>query len=226
MLLTVSPSINRFYSEKFNLRSNKVLYNIPINSNNGIIEKDYFRKKYNIPEEFTIFVHSGFLSKNRGIEIILDVFGSIDLGAVMIFVGAGEALDLVHGHSNYQKNIFVHPMVQPLNVVETLSSADCGILTLSPDNENNRNAMPNKFFEYMHSGLFIISTKNENIDYALEKYAYGVGIDYDYHQLRIAVKKFILEVPKKDIVNVPSEYSYESYKETLAKVYNELIYVK
>ena len=225
-LFTVSPSINQFYSKKFNLSNNKILYNIPTNSNKGRIEKNYFRKKYSIPEESTIFVHSGFLSKNRGIEIILDVFGTIELDAVMIFVGTGEALDLILRHSHYQKNIFVHPMVNPLEVIKTLSSADCGILTLSPDNKNLINALPNKFFEYMHSGLFIISTKNNNIDYALEQYAYGVGIDYDYHQLRIAVRNFILEVPKKEKVYVPSEYSYEAYKETLIKVYNELICVK
>ena len=70
LLISVSPSINKWYEDQFGSKDNILILNSPkIDDTHQINSEFNLRKKLNIPEEKKkIFVYLGILDPGRGIE--------------------------------------------------------------------------------------------------------------------------------------------------------------
>ena len=66
-----------------------------------------------IPKESIIYIYQGLITKQRGVEVILEAFSEIQPRLDIIFLGFGSAKNKVLEFSSNFCNIHYHPPVPP-----------------------------------------------------------------------------------------------------------------
>jgi len=187
---------------------------------------DKFRKAFGI-EGKTIFLYQGGLGKNRGIELLLKVFKSInDSESIMIFMGYGELEELIIDASKSYANIYFHKAVSPNILLEYTVSADFGIAMIEDSCLSYRYCLPNKLFEYMMAEIPVIVSNLYEMKRLVEDNNIGVVAEENTPDgLKDAIVKATrLEGDElnKNIRKVKEIYNWEEQEKVLLKVYKGL----
>lgn len=74
--------------------------------------------------------------------------------------------------------ITLEPMVPQADVVATASMADVGVLPYDTSLAENRFALPNKLFEYLHAGIVPVVPADSDAAQLLADYGVGFAIDF------------------------------------------------
>ena len=190
--------------------------------------KDLFRKKFNIDKKKMIFLYQGGLSRNRGIEILLEAFKILNNDkVVIIFMGFGPLENLIKEASIKFDNIYFHEAVSPNVLLEYTCSADFGILFYENTCLNHYYCSPNKIFEYIMAEIPIISSNLFEIKRIVE--INEIGIVSKENTLR-GMKKAIVEALESDKFKLRSNIqktklflNWEEQEKILKKVYEGII---
>jgi glycosyltransferase involved in cell wall biosynthesis len=218
-LITVSPSIEKWYKEKFSIRNSALIFNSPFYDQISILEdKSYLRDKFNIPEKKKVFIYVGYLTNGRGIEDIIEVFKR-NQSHVIVFLGYGILENQIVAACKESSNIFYHQPVSHNKVVEITSSADFGFCLIENISLSDFFCLPNKLFEYAFSNIPVIASGFPDIREFLIKHNIGVCVN-DYG-IESAIEIVLKSKFKKS--NVIREYSWENQTVTLINVYRYLI---
>ena len=67
-----------------------------------------------------------------------------------------QALKIVKEASKLNSNIHFHEAVSQTEIINVTSSADVGLSLITNDSLNHDYCLPNKVFEYIHSGILCI----------------------------------------------------------------------
>lgn len=132
------------------------------------------QKTIKLKKNINIIYH-GFLSSDRNSEMLLE------LGNLILQEGLDFKIYIM-GDSNErgfmekfkQSSVEILDMVPMYEIVPFCAQFDIGILTLSDNNFNNANALPNKLFEYIQSNLMVLSTPHKRIGQILKLYQVGI----------------------------------------------------
>jgi glycosyltransferase involved in cell wall biosynthesis len=122
-------------------------------------EPSRFRERLGIAPERLVFLYLGKLAPGRGIEKCLGVFKGIP-SCEFVCMGEGELAPLIQEAARRTPNIHHHPAVPPGEVLREACGADVGIFISDPSCLSYEYSCPNKFFEYVQSGLPIMITEN------------------------------------------------------------------
>jgi glycosyltransferase involved in cell wall biosynthesis len=223
-VITVSNSIADEYVKLYNIVKPALVLNAP--PYKDVKKQDKFREKFGIDGK-TIFLYQGGLSKNRGIELLLEVFKTINNSeSIIVFMGYGDLEALIIEASKESDNIFFHEAVSPDILLDYTVSADFGIATIEDSCLSYHYCLPNKLFEYIMAEVpVIVSDLPEMKKVVLSnhvgvvsqsdsmkglKEAIGKAVKLDKNQLQINLKKL------KKI------YNWENQEKVLLDTYKEL----
>lgn len=228
LVLVVSPSIEKWYRKKYKLDNIITILNTP---NYPIVKNgDYLRQKFNIKTEQTIIIYVGAFLEGRCIEDMIKIFSKLyEKNICLVLIGYGDLLDKVKlAHKKYN-NIFYHEAVKLDKLVKIISSADLGIAYIVNGSINDDYCLPNKFFEYIYSGIPVITSKSPDMEYYIKKYNIGIAInELSYNELLTAIGKILMmnkELLQKNLkeAKYATNWENEANKLILAMEKYELI---
>jgi glycosyltransferase involved in cell wall biosynthesis len=225
-IFVVTPSIEHWYRNAYNIDKITTVMNIPIKHSN-VINKNIFRKKYGLDNQDTIFIYNGSLFEGRGIEILLEVFEKIgDKTNHIIFMGDGQLENLILDYEERNKNIHFHQAVEPSKVIDYTSSADVGISLIENVCLSYYYCLPNKIFEYTISEIpLIVSNMLDMSNYVLEN---NIGIVAKNNSLYEVTK--CIEILSRDktlykdaLLRTKEKYNWGNEEDKMIRVYKNLL---
>jgi len=223
-VITVSDSIANEYVKLYGIKKPALVLNAP--PYKEVKKQDRFREEFGI-EGKTIFLYQGGLGKNRGIELLLEVFKTIDNSeSVMVFMGYGELENLIIEASKESDNIYFHKAVSPTVLLDYTVSADFGIATIEDSCLSYRYCLPNKLFEYIMAEVPVIVSNLPEMSRVVKKRKIGVILEEETLQgITKAIKQAVSldkKLINKNLKKVKKIYNWEEQEKVLLKVYRGL----
>jgi glycosyltransferase involved in cell wall biosynthesis len=191
----VSESIRKWYTENIGEINYEIILNAP---ELKVSEKktDYIREYFKLDKDSIIFIYLGLLSRDRGIEMALEVF-KLNPKYVIVFMGHGEKEEEIRKYSSKYANIFLHPAVSSDLVVPITSSANFGYCVLENTSLSVYFSLPNKLFEYVFSGLPVLASNFPDISDKVNNYNLGLVVDFNKDAIISGIEELINRDRKK-----------------------------
>lgn len=124
--------------------------------------KEQLREQYGI-EGFTA-VFSGNHSTYVGLDLIVDAAQQLpDVNFLLIGSGSRKAWAVEEVARLALDNVRFHDQVPKDELVKLLKACDAGLHTVSPQSVFDKGMSPNKLYDYMASGLMVVSNAKEPI---------------------------------------------------------------
>jgi glycosyltransferase involved in cell wall biosynthesis len=157
-VITVSESIAEWYRTSYRLQNIYTVRNIPYRRNEDLPSDSVLKAKFGIGDGEMLFIFQGGLVPGRGIEMLLDIFARLDCKKHVVFMGFGALADKIQHRAQSHPNIHFHDAVSPQDVLRFTSGADVGLCLQENVSLNHYLTIPNKFFEYIASGVPVITS--------------------------------------------------------------------
>ncbi|XOF34032.1 MAG: glycosyltransferase [Candidatus Electrothrix sp. YB6] len=228
LLVSVSPSILRWYEVHLGKKKNVLVLNSPVVDNEIIkssLDKSksgYFRDHFGIPDESLIFIYLGHLIKGRGIELILNAFSSNSVDSHVVFMGKGYLSDVIEKRADLKNNIHLHPPVKHDQVVQLTKSADVGLCLIERVSLSDYYCLPNKLFEYVFSGLPVLASNFPDLKNYIDSYGMGISCDVNSEMISKSMQR-IKKVPLGKIKSDLDELGWHRQAERLVAAYETLL---
>lgn len=158
-VVLVCDPIKEWYEDKYHLKRTYVVKNIPnVNLKSGdVVKSRILREDFGIPDNHIVFIYQGGIEKSRGCDQILDVFKEVKHDRHIVMMGYGSLESEVISLSKKYSNIHFRKAVPMHQITYYTSSADIGLHFLfEKPTLSYQLSLPNKFSEYMISGIPIV----------------------------------------------------------------------
>ncbi len=227
-ILTVNSSIANLYADKYH-KTVHVSRNIPISF---IPERLKTRNELGLPENKNILILQGTgINIDRGAEEACMSMKYID-NCVLLIIGNGDALPtllkIVEEHKLEQNVIFKQKM--PFAELRQFTmNSDLGIAIDKDTNLNYHFALPNKLFDYIHSGIPTLSSGLPELKQIIDYYDIGYYINnHDPKHIAevvtgIFADKVRYNTVKKNTAKAKKELCWESEEKVLLGIINREI---
>lgn len=225
-IFVVSNSIAEEYASMYKIPLPHVVLNCPEYS---LIEKgNLFNKKFNIPDNFIIFLYQGGVVRGRGVQLILEAFKKIERpGLAVVFMGYGPLEDDIKSAATLYPNIYYHPAVPPQDLFRYTSSADVGFSIIENTCMSYYYCLPNKLFEYTMAGLpVIVSNMKEMSSFVTTN---NIGVVTESENVD-AVIEAIFKITEMDLpalrenaLQAAKLYNWEEQEKVMISAYKHLI---
>ncbi|MCF8298265.1 MAG: glycosyltransferase [Saprospiraceae bacterium] len=171
-IITVNDSIAKLYFDEYG-KELSVIRNIP-----KIQEAIKFksREELGLPSDKKIILLQGAgINIDRGAEEAVEAMQYIE-NAVLLIIGCGDVIEILKKmvvKLEIQSKVVILPK-QPFNELRIFTRiADLG-LTLDKDtNINYRYSLPNKLFDYIHSGVPVLGSKLVEVEKIIREFDIG-----------------------------------------------------
>lgn len=174
-IITVNESIAKLYASQFNKKIH-VSRNIPVTYTPNVLKT---RKELDLPENKRILILQGTgINIERGAEEAVLAMQYIE-NAVLLIIGSGDVFPtlkvMVEKYKLQDKVIFKSKMSFNELRQYTLNS-DLGLAIDKDSNLNYRFSLPNKLFDFIHSGIPTLSSGLIELKQIIDKYDIGYYI--------------------------------------------------
>lgn len=227
-IITVNDSIAETYQNEYG-RKLHVIKNVPAKSNFHFPEKGQKSKaELGLPEDKKIVILQGAgINVNRGAEEAIEAMLYIP-DAVFLIVGSGdvvEDLKLKVLLLKLEMKVFFIKKIPFQEMLQYTRIADIG-LSLDKDNSPNYHfSLPNKLFDYFHSGLAVLVSPLVEIKKIMAEFNAGETID-NHDPKHIAEKiNFMLSSENKmkewktNAKLAAEKYCWENEEKKLIEIY-------
>lgn len=138
--------------------------------------KDELRARYGI-DGFTA-VFSGNHSNYVGLELIVDAAETLP-EVNFLLIGSGSRKQWAQNEvaSRGLTNVRFHDQVPKDQLVRLLKAADAGLHTIKPQSVFDKGMSPNKLYDYMASGLMVVSNAKEPLREVISDDEVGAVVD-------------------------------------------------
>ncbi|PLX09619.1 MAG: glycosyltransferase, partial [Marinilabiliales bacterium] len=214
-VITVNDSIADLFEKDYGIRP-KVVRNIPFKKDVSIPAK---RSDLGLPDDSKILILQGSgINIHRGSEEMVEAMKYLD-GVKLLIVGGGDVLELLKDMANkdgIKGKVIFRPRQPYEMLMQYTSIADIG-LTLDKDtNLNYRFSLPNKLFDYIHSGIPVLSSDLPEIRKIIDEFEIGDFIpDHNPETIAKKVKEVLanedlLDKWKKNIIFAARNLSWQN----------------
>lgn len=164
-MLTVSPGIADEYFNQYGVK--------PVVMTNAAAYTKMVPQDVD-PDNIKMIYH-GYVNPSRNIEMLIDVMDRVDKRFTLHIMPVGEKgyINTLKELAKKNQNIIFHEPVSMLEIVRTINQYDIGLTVYPPVNFNIKNAMPNKFFEYIQARLMVISGPSPSMASSINEYGFG-----------------------------------------------------
>jgi len=214
-ILTVNASIAKLYGDKYN-KVVKVSRNIPPTFKPERLKS---RTELGLPLNKKILILQGTgINIQRGAEEICMAMQYIDNMALLI-VGSGDVfptLNKIIAEKGLQDKVIFKPKMPFTELRHYTMNSDLGMAIDKDTNLNYHFSLPNKLFDYIHSGIPTLSSGLIELKQIIDKYDIGYYIQsHDPEHIAQVIKDIFID-----------EKRYETVKENTAKAKVELCWEK
>lgn len=226
-VITVNQSIASIYSDK---------YGVPVNVVRNIspkrdLEKNLNRFDLGIPEDkFVVLLQGAWINMDRGGEELVEAFKDLDDRFFLIIAGGGDVVDQLKQNVKdfgISDQVKFFPKQNYDALCQITMNADIGVSLDKNTNKNYQFSLPNKLFDYIHSGIPVLVSDLVEIKRIVEAYKVGVVIDQvNPEQIRgalitICERKDFYQKMKGNTSIASKELNWENETKVLAKIYLE-----
>lgn len=214
-ILTVNQSIANLYATKFN-KNVKVSRNIPLSYTPEHLRT---RAELGLPEDKHILILQGTgINIQRGAEEAVLAMQYLD-NEVLLIAGSGDVFPILKEMVqtlNLGNKVIFRDKMSFAELRQYTLNADLGLAIDKDTNLNYRYSLPNKLFDYIHSGIPTLSSELFELKQIIDQYNIGYYI-YKHTPEHIA------EVIKEIFAN---QKRYETTKQNTQKAKVELCWEK
>lgn len=167
LVMTVSPGLSDLYLKHFQVRT-IVFRSIPLTLNS-------FPAKPTGPS--VRMVHHGMANRNRNLKSLISIADSLGDGYFLdlYLVGNQREIRRLRRAASKTRNVRVLDPVEFSNIIPTMREYDMGLCFIPDSTMNLRFGLPNKFFEYVHSSLALVSGPSPDMANLINRYKCGVS---------------------------------------------------
>lgn len=230
-VFTVNDSIAKLYRDEYGVEP-KVVRNVPLLSSRSQIKTWKTRAELGLPADKHIVLMQGAgINIDRGGEEAVQAMQYVN-GAVLVIIGSGDVIGelnkMVDGLGLKEKVIFI-PKLPFEELVQYTHHADIG-LTLDKDtNINYRYSLPNKLFDYIHSGIAVLASPLVEVRRIVERY--NVGMLTESHEPAHIAEKLQLMLAdssrlrewKENAKLAARELCWENEEKVLIDIYRKFL---
>lgn len=225
-LVTVSSSIEEWFLEHYPISKSIVVRSIP-DTDSRVIKDEIIRNDLGLPDDVIIFGYVGHLLKDRSLLELIEVFERInDHQRVFVIMGGGALRDKIESIAQKSEVVYYHPPVPVDEVVRYTSGFDVGINIYDPAPLSRRYALPNKFFQYIHAGVPIMSNDTEEPVKYNNRYGLGWSVPYDFNKIEKTVKGLSLneiERHRNNVLKTQNVFTWQKESQKYIDLYKELM---
>lgn len=224
-MTTVNDSIADVYRNLYK-REIDVVRNVPLTQKEKIYSD---RKSLGLPLDKHLLIFQGAgININRGGEEAVEMMQYLE-DAILLFVGGGDVINTLKRMTE-EKNLFSKVIFMGKVPFEKLraytSVADIGLSLDKDISLNYRYSLPNKLFDYIHSGLPVLASDLPEVKKIVT--SYNVGRIVDNHQpetLALTVKQMLedkikLAQWKQNAELAAKELCWENEQKKLLHLFN------
>jgi len=158
LVIVVSPGIEQWYREKYNLNNVVTVLNSPKYVEGTKSNK--LRECLSIDEAYDrILLYQGSLSPGRGVEYLLNAAPLLSKKKyAVVFMGNGVLVEKIRKVAESNVNVYFQPAVPPKDLIEYTASADVGVSMIEDVCLSYKLSLPNKLFEYLMARLPVLAS--------------------------------------------------------------------
>jgi glycosyltransferase involved in cell wall biosynthesis len=172
-VIVVSNSIADWYKQEYNLNEVHVVRNVPDTRTIKPEKNSILKDKFKISSTELLFIYQGLLSKGRGVEIILNSFSKTSPDKHLVLMGYGTLESEIKSYESKFPNIHFQPAVSPHEIMSYTKGCDVGICLIENIGLSYYYCLPNKFFEYILSGVPVIASNFPDMSVLINQYTCG-----------------------------------------------------
>ena len=217
-VVTISPGISQLYQKNYRIKKQVITdFCVP--------NLDTCNSNLNLTNENLIFI--GNIQRDRGISIALNALkmlpGSFNLTLLgKIGDSYKKELDSVLRLGNLKSRVRLLPPVEYEQIPHLAKSFSLGLIPNPVTLPQKKFALPNKFFEYLFSGLPIICVDDSYIGDLVNQFKIGFTFDGSAEDL----SEKVLRISKDDLCEIKRNIkafldtnSYEKSKKELIRIF-------
>lgn len=222
-IITVNQSIADIYKDRYG----KTLYVVRNVSPLWTTDEVQPKSSLDIPEKGHLLILQGAgINVDRGAEELIEAMQSIE--ANLMIVGDGDVVSLLKTQVqrlNIAHKVFFFGRRPYHEMMQFTKHADLGFTLDKPTNLNYKYSLPNKLFDYMHSGTPIISTEIKEVANVIRKHDIGRIVDpLTPDNLSKVVNELLADAPlldrlKKNCSIASNQENWELESQILKNIY-------
>jgi glycosyltransferase involved in cell wall biosynthesis len=224
-MITVSPSIQYWYHERFPRVPVSLVRNVPQPPAAGFRRTD-LKARLGISASSLLFIYQGGHAQGRGIEATLDAFASPEVEHHVVFMGDGVLVDQVRSAASQHANIHWLEPVPPEAVLPMTAGADVGLSLIEDISLSYRYCLPNKLFEYWLAGIPVMVSNMPDQASLVQQYKAGWVVSLALPELVAklrAMSHHHLEEMRRGVAQIEREMSWEREAKQLLSVYEKVL---
>ncbi len=218
-VLTVGEIIADEYARLYPIARPTVVMNCPHRQERH--RSTLLRDKFRIGSDEKLFIYQGAFMPGRGIELLLEAFQTLPPKYKIVFMGYGSLEEMIKEKAARFPTIFYHPPVPYAQILDYTASADYGMSLIEDVCFNNRNALPNKFFEYINAGLPVIVYSHGEMASIVNRYRLG----YVWDEKTESLADFLKKIPGLAFhpARIGNQYTWENEEKKLISFYQTVL---
>jgi len=227
-VFTVNESLAAIFSKKYGVEV-KAVRNVPRKRKHTSVRS---RKELGLPADKPVILLQGAgINIHRGAEELVKAMQYLD-NVLLLIVGGGDVMPELHRTAdelNLNDRVRFIPKQPYEKLLEYTANADLG-LTLDKDtNPNYRYSLPNKLFDYIHSGVPVLASPMVEIKKIIDEYEVGTTINtYDPEKIAEKIKTLLsdketLRYWKENCTFASNQLCWENEKKIVEDVYREYV---
>ncbi len=227
-IFTVNESIAKLYSDKYH-KDIIVVRNIsPSITCNTWPE----RSALGLPADKKIVLLQGSgINVDRGAEELTRAMQYID-NTILLIIGGGDVIEELHKivkNNNLTEKVIFRPKMSYLDLAGYTRLADLGCTLDKDTNINYRYSLPNKLFDYIHSGIPVLCSNIIEVAKIVKEYKIGEVIDsHDPKLIARKIREMLADNEqiknwRENLKKASMELCWENEVKELMKVYGKLL---
>jgi glycosyltransferase involved in cell wall biosynthesis len=226
-IFVVSPGIEKWYRKEYQVTNIATVRNIPdFYPDNKRNNSNLLKQKFNIPDSSMVFIYLGVVGYGRFIEGYLDVFSKMGIDKHIVVIGNGPLAAKIKDYEVKFSNIHYLEAVRPDQIQQYTQSADVGLSIIENVSLSYYHCLPNKVFEYILSGLPVISSNFPDLEEIIVGNDYGWICEVNSNVLHNLINSItysdVLEKKMKGF-SASKTISWQIEKQILINNYKEIL---
>lgn len=227
-VITVNHSIANLFKEKYGKEVN-VVRNIPPTYKSDIPKS---REQLGLPVDIPIVLLQGAgINVQRGAEELTEAMQYVN-SAHLLIIGGGDVIDILKTMADELKladKITFLPKIPFEELRKFTAHADIGLTIDKDTNINYRFSLPNKLFDYIHSGVPVLASPLVEIEQIIDKYQVGETIEsHEPKQLAAKIESMLanreqLQQYKQNCKQAAKILNWENEQEKLIEVLRKYV---
>lgn len=194
-IVTTSDGYSNWYKGTYNLKNVYTVKNYSIGRDLSQKSSFSFKDKLGCSDDDILFIYQGIISEGRGVEVLLNVFKSLDSRFHIVFMGLGTMVNEVLKHADIFANIHFHPLVPSSEVHKYVISCDVGFCLIEDIHLSYYHTLPNKLLECLNVSVPVIVSDFPDMSDCINEFNSGWVIENNEK----AVFKLISGLNKNEI---------------------------